>query len=74
METKTKNQTRLEARLRRRLNKYGYRLQKSRIRNTNIDNFGGYRISDLRTCFIILGSRYEFSLKDVEEFISYIQK
>jgi hypothetical protein len=58
-----------EQRVRRSLKRIGYRLHKSRCRLGSIDNFGGYRIIDSDTNFVVLGVRYELTLDDVERWV-----
>ena len=55
-----------ENNVRRRLARQGYKLHKSRVRNTNGDNYGGYMITMNR--WIETGERYDLSLEDVEKF------
>lgn len=65
-----------EQKLRRKLDKYGYTLHKSRRRNFdhfNLDDFGGYMITDQRTAFVVVGSRFELDLEDVEELVKEIE-
>ena len=59
-----------ERELRRRLKKEGYILKKSRIRTINADNFGEYMIIDGRINGIVGGSRFDYSLEDVEQFLN----
>jgi len=58
-----------ENRFRRQLVKQGYVLRKSRVRNINYNDLGGYRIVDLYRNFVVDGIRFELSLDDVEEFL-----
>lgn len=55
-----------ENRLRRKANKLGLRIEKSRIRNANFCNQGGYRLIDANTNTLIDGLWYELTLADVE--------
>ena len=59
-----------EARLRRQLVKYGYQLVKSRIRNTNIDDFGGYMIIVSSSNGVFAGSRFDLNLDDVQRYVN----
>ena len=59
-----------ESKLRRILQKQGYYLKKSRIRNINADDLGGYMILDAYYGAIVRGSRYSLDLDDVEQFAS----
>ena len=60
-----------ESRIRRQLQAKGYRLQKSRVKKTHIDNMGGYMIIDntMGQNTVFAGGRYELSLNDVEEYL-----
>lgn len=58
-----------ENKARRKLNKSGYVLRKSRVRNTNIDNYGGYMIVDAFFNAIVSGERFNLDIDDVERFI-----
>lgn len=57
-----------EQRLRRALNKLGYTLCKSR-KAISPDNFGEYMIVHLEYNSVAAGSRFEYTLDDVEEWI-----
>ncbi len=59
-----------EKQLRDQLRKAGYTLKKSRIRNTNVHNQGGYMIVNTWHNSIEAGSNYELTLEDVERFLS----
>jgi hypothetical protein len=59
-----------EKQLRDQLRKAGYSLKKSRIRNTNVNNQGGYMIVNTWHNSIEAGSNYELSLEDVEKFLN----
>lgn len=58
-----------ENRLRRQLKKHGVRLQKSRIQNTNIDNYGNYMLIDMYRNLVLDGCKYEMTLDDVENYV-----
>jgi len=63
----------LENRLRRKLERMGYRLQKSRSRDERAIGYGGYMIIDKWTSFVEAGGHpyaYSLSLDDVENFSS----
>jgi len=51
------------------LAKMGFGLHKSRVKNTNYYNEGGYMIYDYLTNGVVWGSRYELSLDDIIDFI-----
>ena len=55
-----------EQRLRYALNKVGYSLRKSRVRNINVDNFGDYMVVDIYTNVVVVGSRFDYTLDDIE--------
>ena len=50
------------------LKKEGYQLKKSRVKNINADNLGGFMIVDANTNTIVAGSRYELNEMDVYNF------
>jgi hypothetical protein len=55
-----------ESRVRRLAAKHGYCVKKSHIRTTpNLDNFGGYRVTDADTNCVVWGTRFELTLEDV---------
>jgi len=58
-----------ENRLRKQLKKHGVRLQKSRIQNTNIDNYGNYMLIDIYRDLVLDGCKYEMTLDDVEYYV-----
>ena len=60
----------LERKLRRNLAMLGYRLCKSRARNWSYDNQLGYMIIDNGCNSVVLGSRYDLTLEDVQDFIN----
>lgn len=61
-----------EKQIRRALSKAGYALRKSRVRNINIDNMGGYMIVDVAGNYVAFGSRYELTLEDVADWLEHI--
>jgi len=58
-----------ETKIRRECKKYGMTLKKSRIKNINIDDMGGYMLVDTMGNFVIAGSRFELTLDDVQEWL-----
>ena len=60
----------LERKLRRDLAKLGYRLCKSRARNWSYDNQLGYMIIHKGNGVVVLGSRFDLTLEDVQDFIA----
>jgi hypothetical protein len=66
----TQEETRRELKARRALAKLGLRLCKSRVRNPNLDDLGGYRIVDAQQNCVVRGSRSEYDLADVEAYIN----
>lgn len=59
-----------ESTIRRKAQKAGYRLRKSRKVNTTLDDQGEYMLIDVDTGFPACGYRYDASLEDVAEFLS----
>ena len=59
-----------EARLRRLARRQDLILRKSRSRLGSIDNLGGYRIVEPFRNLVILGSRFELDLNDVQDFLT----
>lgn len=59
-----------ENRLRRQAKRLGLVLVKSRGKKWNIDNQLGYMIVDLYTNAVVVGSRYEFTFEDVEQWLN----
>lgn len=58
-----------ERQIRRALSKAGYALRKSRIRNINADNLGGYMVVDATSNYVVAGARYDLTLEDVAEWL-----
>jgi hypothetical protein len=48
----------------------GYLLRKSRIREVNLDNLGGYMLIDANMNCIVAGSRWDLSLEEVEDWLA----
>ena len=63
---KTKN----ESQLKKLLAKKSYMLKKSRIKEINADNEGGYMILFSESNAVAAGSRFELTLDDVETFLN----
>ena len=61
----TKN---LEGKLRSRARRSGYAIRKSR-RPVSIDNFGEFMLVDVAMNLIVLGSRYDATLENIEEYL-----
>lgn len=68
-ETNTDERAR-EARARRKARAQGLVLRKSRIRNRNVDNWGGYMLVDAQGNYVVRGERWNLDLDDVEKFLS----
>ena len=66
--TPSNNPAAIETRARRTAKRFNLCAVKSRVRNTNYDNQGGFRIIHLRTNFCVAGERFNFSAADVIEF------
>ncbi len=58
-----------ERTLRRRLQKAGYALHKSRAKSIYANDFGGYMIVDVRLNAVVGGGKFDFDLEDVEDFV-----
>lgn len=59
-----------EARLRRRADRQGFLLRKSRSRRWSIDNHGGFMIVDARNGVVVAGERYDLDPEAVELWLS----
>ena len=58
-----------EDRLRRQAMKLGYAIRKSRSHNLHADDFGEYMLIDASGNFVVLGSRFNATLDDIESFL-----
>lgn len=67
--TETTVNKNLERKLRRALHKHGYSLHKSR-KQISADNLGGYMIEDTSLKACVAGSRYDYTLDDVAEWLA----
>jgi hypothetical protein len=61
-----------EARVRSLARRRGYRVHKSRRWKhvPNLDNYGDYMLCDAGTNFVVLGSRFDATLDDIEAYFS----
>jgi hypothetical protein len=61
-----------EDRVRRLALRHGYRVTKSRERKhvPNLDNFGEFMLVNTATNFVVLGSRFDATLKDIDAFLT----
>lgn len=59
-----------ERRLRYALDKAGYLLCKSGVKNINPDNLGDYMIIDKYGNCVVAGSRFEYTLENVEDWLT----
>lgn len=59
-----------EQKLRRLLKEEGYTLVKSRKRNFDFNNQGGYMVVDDRINACVGGARFDWDLDDVNEFVN----
>jgi hypothetical protein len=68
----TTNETRQESRVRSLARRRGYVVRKSRQwKNVpNVDNCGAYRLIDTEINGIVLGSRYDATLDDIEQWLT----
>lgn len=58
-----------ESRVRSKARRHGYAMRKSR-RMPSLDNWGEYMLVDFNANFIVLGSRYDASLADIEAYLA----
>lgn len=58
-----------ENKVRKQLQKQGFKLQKSRT-NKDIYHIGQYRILDLHNNTIVTGANYDLTIDDVEKFVT----
>lgn len=59
--------------LRRKLNKYGYTIKKSKNAVSG-DNFGEYMIVNSRTNCLVRGEHFDVSLNEIEDFLHNLEK
>ena len=59
-----------EMRLRRMAARQGMGIHKSRVREPNLDNFGGYMLYDLDGNYVVAGARFDLDLDDVERWLT----
>ena len=59
-----------ENRLRRLAKRQNLYLKKSRVKHTNVDDWGGYMIVDLNGNFVVAGERFNLTLDEVEKFLT----
>lgn len=64
-----RRERRRESSLRKKLDRRGHKLHKSRAA-ISADNFGGYQIIEMYAGYVVDGTRFELSLDDVEEWLS----
>ena len=63
-----------EQKLRKELRKEDYMLKKSRVKNMNAENQGGYMIIHKHTNSVAYGNQFELSLEDVEIFVNEVKE
>ena len=68
MHTLRTTEMKLERRIRSRAKRAGYRVIKSK-RQQSLDNMGEFMLIDASTRFVVLGSRCEASLAEIENFL-----
>lgn len=61
----TDTQSLTETQVRRLARKNGYMVRKSRARTINADDFGEYMLVDARLNTVVLGARFDASLKEI---------
>ena len=59
-----------KARLGRLAKRYGYRLEKSRVRTPHLNDQGGFRLTDPTRNVVIAGERFDWTLDDVAGFLA----
>lgn len=59
-----------EEKLRKELKNLGYSLRKSRVKNPNLNDHGGYMIIQSNSNSVIAGSKFDLSLEDVKRFVN----
>lgn len=59
-----------EGRLRRKYNRLGYRLLKSRTRKLHINNRGGYQLIKADRNLVVWGDKFDLSIDAAEEIVS----
>jgi len=59
----------VESTIRRRAQKAGYIVNKSRWRKHSLDNYGDYALLDARTRFPVLGVRWDATLEEIDQFL-----
>ncbi|HEV2109065.1 MAG TPA: hypothetical protein VGR16_12445 [Thermomicrobiales bacterium] len=59
-----------EARIRRALAKHGCALRKSRVRTPHAHDLGDYMIADIDHNAVVAGERFDWTLNDVETWLS----
>lgn len=57
-----------ESRIRRRLARAGYRLEKSRVRKPHLNDQGGYQVINPWTNTVMAGDRYDLDLAGAASF------
>jgi hypothetical protein len=67
METETMHPKSRENRLRRWAGRIGYRIEHSRARSIQSNNFGDFRLLDIGTNTVVCGARYDATIDEVEE-------
>jgi hypothetical protein len=67
------NDRKRESRLRRKAQRLGHRVYKSRIQNVHINNLGGYMLCNDRNV-AVEGANFELSLDALESWLNEIEK
>jgi hypothetical protein len=63
------NERMRERTARRRAKRLGLLLRKSRVKTTNLDDYGLYMLIDVRRSICVAGSRFDLSLEDAATWI-----
>jgi hypothetical protein len=63
-----------ENRIRRRAQRLGFALRKSRARYLHMDDFGEYQLIDPDRTAIVWGEKFDLSLEDVERYLDEVEE
>jgi hypothetical protein len=67
----TRRHSTKESALRRRAQRMGYRISKSRDKSTHFNNTGEFRLCDDRNT-VLLGDRFDASLADIDSYLAVV--
>ena len=66
----TNDDARRESRLRGKASRQGFSIRKSRVREPNLDNLGGYMLIETDHNIVVSGERFDLSLDDIEAYLA----